>query len=391
MRMKKLMILAVAAIALVACSKTFEPSATSEGNAIGFGTWTNVLTKTNRTPGTGTFVASDDFAVSGTKSVSSSNVDVFNNVTVTYGGTDWTYPVANKQYWDNSADSYTFYAISPAELCTADDPVLAMTTAGVVTTNSGKSLTFAGNDNDILLADKVTVNKGSSAPYFLNYEKVNMQFNHAAAMLDIKVKKSSGLDNVDAKLEITGITLSDIDKTATFEVSAYSNTNYNSETNPLLYHPTLTTAWAEVTNAAKGTYTNANSVGGPATLPDDVSATGDDVITNLIVLPQTFRASNASNTQKVTITYKIYQKIGEDGSDDPIYGAASEYAPGAFALTLFDETDESTDTDNNGTVTGWEPGKHYTYIITIDARAIEFTAAVTSWGTVTNAHYYLVN
>ena len=56
MRMRKLMILAaVAAIAATACTKTFEVEPTP-GNAIGFGTWANTLTKASHAAGSGNTV-----------------------------------------------------------------------------------------------------------------------------------------------------------------------------------------------------------------------------------------------------------------------------------------------------------------------------------------------
>ena len=58
MRMKKLMILAVAAIALAACSRTFEHHAV-EPTQIGFKTWGENLTKATRTQGSNEFVVGE--------------------------------------------------------------------------------------------------------------------------------------------------------------------------------------------------------------------------------------------------------------------------------------------------------------------------------------------
>ena len=58
--MKKLMILAVAAIALAACSKTFN-TANTEGTAIGFSTWAEHLTKTGPSSVGNTFAVNDAF------------------------------------------------------------------------------------------------------------------------------------------------------------------------------------------------------------------------------------------------------------------------------------------------------------------------------------------
>ena len=98
------MILAVAAIALVACSKTFN-TASNEGTAIGFNTWAETLTKV-RTQGSSTFANGDDFAVYGYKYVTSSDTKttVFDDVDVNYDGSAWTY--SPTRFWDQATDSY---------------------------------------------------------------------------------------------------------------------------------------------------------------------------------------------------------------------------------------------------------------------------------------------
>ena len=96
MRMKKLMILAVAAIALVACSKTFDTGVrTNEGKAIGFGTWTEHLTKTGPASVDNAFAVNDNFKVWGEKLVESTHTDVFTGVTVTK-------TVASPETWNYS-------------------------------------------------------------------------------------------------------------------------------------------------------------------------------------------------------------------------------------------------------------------------------------------------
>ena len=67
-----------------------------------------------------------------------------------------------------------------------------------------------------------------------------------------------------------------------------------------------------------------------------------------------------------------------------------------YDLVLFDKVDYPTDSDGDGDynddtpVGGWVAGVHYTYIITIDAEAINFTASMEPWGT-DNGYYYILN
>ena len=62
MRMKKFLIIAAAALLAAACAKTYEVKQTTPP-AIGFGTWSDVMTKAPKTD----FVANDEFDVFGFK------------------------------------------------------------------------------------------------------------------------------------------------------------------------------------------------------------------------------------------------------------------------------------------------------------------------------------
>lgn len=342
MLMKKIMILAaVAAIAATACTKTFEAVQT-QGSSVGFGTWANVLTKA-RTAGSSTFASGDDFNVYGFKTISAANTTVFNGDVVSYDGTDWTY--TNLRFWDPNASSYTFYAVSPAGLvATANAQTGAFTSS---------SVTFAGNDNDVLVADKKAVaNADFNNP-------VNLSFNHIASLVDFKVKKHSEI--AAATVAVTSFQISNIDNTGTFSVAdTYATSN----------HPDVT--WNAT---ARGTYSNTSGVTSVATLPSNVSTDGSDFLINhLVAMPQTFRT--AENKQTVTIEYTI------TSGGDTITNTAT------FDLKTFDNVD---DKDNEDTIIGgWDGGKHYTFYITINANAITFTASIADWLTPNNGYHYLL-
>lgn len=366
------MIFAVAAIALVACSKEFDTNkSASNGTAIGFGTWTETMTKA-RTQGTNTWDNGDDFAVFGYKYRASGNptaATVFDNVTVSYDG-DWDY--TNHRFWDVAYENYAFFAVSPAQVNSTTTAALAPQTGLVA--NSAE-ITFAGNNNDILVADKKVVARGNTpASYFANessvaYGPVTIQFNHIASLVDLKVKKSANLAN-PTKVEVTAISLSNMDNTGTFAVTNYTDN---------APHPTV--AWTATTH--NGTYTNASGVGGTVALPCDanstqVTAEGVYLIQNLVAMPQTFRTD--SNIQTVTLTYKIT----DDG------GSSNLYENVTFNLKAFDTTDGDTVNNDPEEIASWAPGKHYVYTITIDANVISFTAAITNWTDAVGYHY-LVN
>ena len=193
--MKKIMIIAVAAIALAACSRTFD-TAPVQPKEIGFNTWTELLTKV-RTQGSSAFAAGDDFAVYGFKDKSTpAPVTEFDDVVVsTTDGSVWTY--SPKKIWDTSYDSYTFYAISPAAIGTDPDATVDPQTGEI----ESDDITFAGNDNDILVADKVTVAKTDGAEFFNGYGKVALVFNHITSKVDIVVKKSTNLDGLSVRID----------------------------------------------------------------------------------------------------------------------------------------------------------------------------------------------
>lgn len=339
MRMKKLMLFAVAALALASCSKTFDTNK-SEGTAIGFGTWAETLTKA-RAQGSSTFVSGDSFNVEGFKTVGGANTTVFDDVAVSYDGTNWTY--TNTRFWDSNATSYTFFAVS--------NPTTALTFAADGTI-AATAVTFAGNNNDILLANSVEV----EPPY--SSTPVALTFKHIGSLVDLKVKKSATLDDADATVAITAVALEKIDGAGNVAVTGYTSN-------------VPAVAWTGLDGNT--TYTNASGVTPVATLPTDVGTTGDDLINTLVVIPQTL-----ADTKILKISYTITDAAG----------TVNTFTNTEIKLNQFDKTD---DTDNTTPfITGWEAGKHYVYTLTIDANTINFTGSITDWDTAVNGYNYLV-
>ena len=376
MRMKKILILAATVALSAACSQTYEvaPVAKDAGQ-IAFGSWSDGLTRADDPHLTTDWVSGDTFAVYGAKEDNTDNAgdpispatvtSVFTGQEVSYNGTLWDY--SNHRFWDVNCEKYTFYAISPAAVGAA-----ATVTPATGEISSG-SVTFAGDDNDILVADKKEVLRGSTpATYFNTFGTVPLVFNHIASLVDVKIKKTS---TITATVAVTSVSLTNIDATGTFSVDAdYDNTHWGGTAGPnVTWSPT-----------ARGTYTNANSVGGPATLPTDVTAVatidnttatdGDAIITNLVVMPQTMR--NDENIQTLNITYTI----------TPTGGDVTTYTAN-IPLHTFD-TDYDT-TNDAAWVTAWEMAKHYTYYVTIDAHAIMFSATINDWTAATGYHYLM--
>ena len=369
MRMKKILILAATVAMCAACSHTYEINPVSkDGGKIGFGSYTETLTRAEaRVQGTNTFLEGDTFAVYGSKKKAATVSEVFNNVVVTRGASAWDYE--NHRFWDTGVDSYTFYAVSPSKVgATPTETAALNTTTGLVAAST--SITFAGNNSDILVADSLTIAKGDNN--FNNYHTVDLSFNHIASLVDIKVRKSANVGA--AKVTITDVKLINIDATGTFAVNNYSTSN----------HPAV--VWTADGLAAKAEYSNASGVyGQPASLPDSIPATvaGASVIDSLIVMPQTF--ANGTDVQKLQISYTI----------TPVGGDTMTFTDVECKLYDFDD-DHTGDTPadvNVGTkIASWAPGKHYVFYVTIDVNAIMFTASINDWDPTTiNGYYYLMN
>jgi len=388
--MKKIMILAVAAVALAACSRTFETQEVSEPQ-IGFGSWGSNLTKAEaRIQGTSDFLAGDTFAVYGSKTdtdpATPVTTTVFDDVVVTASGSGTlTWDYADHRFWDSSAESYTFYAVSPSAYgisATVNPQTGAIASASTV---------FAGNNNDVLIAEKKTVLKDDGVDpaetpltYFNSYGTVELMFHHAASLVDVKVKKSPNL--TASAVKISAISLVNINTTGTLNIATgdYANT------------PFITIAsW---TSSVPGTYVPANgvtpvygdtstsadiAVGNEKVIAEDTAfnaaapttpAASTTLFNNLIVVPQTFGASGGAGSQKISLSYTL-------GTDPTTYTREAYLAD----FDLVDDADQDDETAD----TGFQPGKHYILYITIDAHEIMFSADIADWTDVTGYHYII--
>lgn len=365
MRMKKIILIAAVAIAAAACSKTFDTNLATE-KAIGFGTWAENLTKAEaRAQGSSTFLAGDTFKVSGTKEYNGTKT-VFDNVTVeAKAGTPLVWEYSPLRFWDSNATSYTFYAVSPAAAAT-------VATDGKVTASD---VVFSGKDNDILVATKKELTKTSTPKIG---EQVDLVFNHVASLVDIKVKKAHALQN--ATVTVSAFSLLNIKSKGSLALNA--TTPYNATTG------VPAAEWsAEGTTASYGPSNGVESVTvsteSPLTIADDSNfvdpygntpAASTPIVKSLVVMPQTF----AADAQKITISYKI----AVTGGDTIEYTATKNLAD-------FDIVDDKDQNDDK--VAKWEPGKHYTFYITLDANAIEFSATITPWTNADNGYHYIID
>ena len=374
MRMKKLMILAaIAAMTATACTKTFEVEPTPE-TPIGFGTWTNYLTKAEaREQGSNDFLAGDTFAVYGYKDKTSpAPSTVFNDVVVTASGDPVSWAYTGTKFWDTNYDSYTFFAISPSAIGTEADGTNSSTDVNAQTgAFVSRAITFAGNDNDILVADKTTVLKSTGAPnYFNNYGTVELSFNHVASLVDIKVKKSPAL--ASTPVTVSAFSLDNIQNVGQLTVSAAYTGGHPVAT----WSSTATTSYGPESGVTEVDIDSPIAIAEDSDFPgddaEDVPADATDIISSLIVKPQTFGATGVAESQQITMSYTV---------DSAPYTAT-------LYLADFDFIDNKAQAEDY--VGSWEPGKHYVFYITIDAHAITFSASITDWTTTILGYHYLL-
>ena len=392
MRMKKVMILAVTAIALAACAKTYEVKETTPPE-IGFGSWSDVMTK-SRAAGTASFVSGDKFDVYGTKTVSSTTSTVFNGVAVTYNGTAWSY--SPLRFWDKNASNYSFYAVLPFVDSNTDNTNDIISSAGSGDTFGNfvsNDIVFsapATNAQDILVASKYS---RTASP--MTTDVVQLDFNHIASLVDIKVKKDKALADANATVKIIKAQLVSIKNTGRFTVTGYDSNNGNKPTfsgtgwTPDAA-PTITTYNPSVDNT-NGVLTtelvvSSNTTYDGSGLAGTTTPPANALFSDYVVMPQAL--GTTASDQRLVITYSI--STGTAPNVD-----TNTYTDVAINLASFVKEDTTNTNPDNKTnagtaITSWMPGTHYTYYVTIGANAIQFTASVNAWAEVSGYHY-LVN
>lgn len=387
MRIKQFILIAVVAIVASSCAHSFE-SAPTQKAAIGFGTWGETLTKAeSRVQGTNTFLSGDTFNIYGYNTISGTNYNIFNGDVVTAknsaseeGGQDvseWKY--SPLRFWDPAASSYTFFAVSPSGI---------LYSAPVETDGSyynGKfvsnTITFAGTDNDVLVATKKVVTAAAEAPKY-SAEPVTIEFNHVASLVDVKVKKDAALP-AEATLRITGASLVDIENQGAFTVTGYNA----GDLKPVVtWDGTSTTTYASTVSLPLDVTiaTTYNAVTGAATSTGE--GTVQSLFSSYVMKPQDL----SSGTQKLQLAYKVVTQEAQEATDTtPAKPEVSTSYTAEIALKDFVTTDNKTNPDPKA-AGSWAQGTHYIYTVTIGANAITFSASINDWTTV-NGYRYILN
>jgi hypothetical protein len=178
----------------------------------------------------------------------------------------------------------------------------------------------------------------------------------------------------EAELTVNSVVLKNLQTKGHLSVVDYDGTN-----KPV-------TAWALAETPVPANFNNTHGITS-VTLPASI-ATGVEhgisnsefLINNLIVMPQTLITSG----QQLEINYTVN------------FSGESITHTRTIDLNKFDLTDMAgegrAESDQNTApfVTTWDPGKHYTYYLTINADLIVFNATISDW-TDANAFHYIIN
>ena len=390
MRIKQLILIAAVAIMAASCAHSFEAEQTQKA-PIGFGTWAEMLTKTeHRTAGSNTFLSGDTFNVYGYNTIESTNHNIFNGEVVTAKDANeqeageavakWVY--SPLRFWDPTASSYTFFAASPSGILYSS-PVDQNNGGAYSGLFVSSSRTFTGQDNDVLVATKKVVGASQNGPKYSS-NPILLEFNHVASLVDVKVKKDAALPD-EATLRITSASLMGIENQGAFTVTSYDNNNKPvvtwSSSNTNTYASTVTPLDVTINTtynnegAANGTSDGQNAV----TVPDGVQA----LFSNYVLKPQDL----SSGSQILHLEYKIVTREDDQQTNENEEVSTSYVAE--IALKDFVQTDNKNNTGNAAT-SSWAQGTHYIYTVTIGANAITFTAQINNWTTTVNGYHYIL-
>lgn len=306
--MKKLLLVALAAVTMASCAKT-EVVEINQGNEISFSAWTANPSRVAPT----TTATITDFNV---WAYTPADAAYFTNQLVEWNGAKWDY--TPHKFWPDVA--LDFYAVSPKDQ--------TVTSAAASTTVDFTANTIVSSQVDLLYA----VNLGATRAN----PTVSLAFDHALSLVSFKAKNANtgGL-----KVTVTGVEIANVnskgvftlpeeatignDKDATAELSDWSAQDVLAN-----YVATMESASVELTNAL-------------------VELTEDEA-GRLLLVPQTTTAWDPSTNPKTnTGSYILVECTVQDPATNLyLWGAAGTPKPLAIPFAA-----------------NWAPGKHYVYNI----------------------------
>ena len=345
--MKKLFFIAVmASVAFASCTKNEPASSINENQAITFATpVVSNLTKAATFFGETVFPTSQTFKVFGyyhESNFAGTGTVYMNDVTVSYNkdlGTDadagsGAWSVAG-YYWPKNG-KLTFDAYAPSTIS-----MTSTVAGGLAITTEYEVKNTVADQVDILFSDRA-YDKTASTGNIATYDGVDIQFNHALAVVQVKVAaaNTAACNNV----KITKISAKSVSNKGKFAQN-YTNGKTGS----------TTPSWTVTSNSS-----NEYVFGSSETL---LTSTTLDIYGDYhILLPQTFAAGGATLVIEYAIKHGT-QWLAQKNSYT-LYNGGQYYS------------------DNSTTpvkIQGWEMGKRYTYNFKIGLDQVYFAPQVDEW------------
>ncbi len=380
---KSLILVAVAAVALSACSKNeIIPTIEESAPAISFGTYgPRSITK-----------ADADNYVSANQLIADADFDVWGWYTangVSFNGSNGTMFFGNTHPWytvtykngggANTNGSANTYVDGPRYWPTGETPnylhfyAYYPSNAGTITPPDGLgAFSFtaeatAAAQVDFMIADIVkdqTYNTANGNPGTNSTfdGTVDLTFRHMLTKVQVKFKTTQAIvDDTNTDIKVQSASFVNINNTGTL-TSSYDGTTFG-------------TAWS----AVSGTATYSIPVDASTALTATATNYGDDETGIFLLVPQTMLANGQANAQYITVTWDVITDGVTTTNTRKIY---------------LDDCVKSDDpTSANYTTKAnidWAKNNFVTYIITIAPNQILFTGAAAAWDS-ESIGYYNIN
>ncbi|MCR5758988.1 MAG: fimbrillin family protein [Bacteroidales bacterium] len=403
--MKKALILAaVAAIALSACSKNEileTVNTVPEEAAIGFSNYTpKSLTKVNDTYISGTsLVADKQFAVYAWKTdydnflTANPGAPAFMNPAVvtwtnnSNEGANNTY--SPKKYWPSgdTPANLSFAAYYPyggagitAPTFGSGDPFVASGVGTYAFTAQATPATMV----DFCVADVVNDQVYGYTNVSTTYKNtVHFTFKHQLTKVQFKFKTIAGLATTTV-IELLDADLTGIKNTGTL-TATYENANPGVEAG-YGKQGTTSTAWSAVSGSASYDLT-VNNVNPEDGAPIKLTTTASTVHNNdiFLMVPQDM----AADTQKLTVKWRVrvYDTAANATANGGTAGTGMlSETVNTKALSLYSNLVTSDSDDTSVSAINWAKNNFINYTITIGPKPIWFTAVVDNWADMTNGY-----
>ena len=304
--MKKLLLVALAAVTMASCAKT-EVVEINQGNEISFSAWTANPGRVAPT----TTATITDFNV---WAYTPADAAYFTNQLVEWDGAKWDY--TPHKFWPDVA--LDFYAVSPKNQ--------TVTSAAASTTVDFTANTTVASQVDLLYA----VNLGATRAN----PTVSLAFDHALSLVSFKAKNANtgGL-----KVTVTGVEVANVNSKGVFTLPEKATIGTDKK------------ATAELSNwSAQDVLANyvATMESASVELTDALIELTEDEAGRLLLVPQTTTAWDPSTNPKTnTGSYILVECTVQDPATDLyLWGAAG--TPKQLAIPF---------------AANWAPGKHYVY------------------------------